>query len=58
MRAKTGTGLRGTATMKKWLAILMILALSVLGVAWWLAGKATAAKPEPGEVRLEIEDVL
>ncbi len=44
--------------MRKWLIILLILALAIVGVLWWLGQSLDAQKPEPGEVRLEIENVL
>ncbi|MEL6662747.1 MAG: hypothetical protein AAFO57_05035 [Pseudomonadota bacterium] len=44
--------------MKKFLAFLLIVLLAVGGAAFWLAGQATANKPEPGEVRIEVENVL
>lgn len=44
--------------MKKFLFFLLLLLLAVGGAAVWLAGLATSDKPEPGEVRIEVEDVL
>ncbi len=44
--------------MRKWLIILLVLAGAVLAVLWWLGSSLDADKPEPGEVRMEIENVL
>lgn len=44
--------------MRKWLIFIVVLALFILGVGIWLAGKAETSKPEAGEVRVEIESVL
>lgn len=44
--------------MRKWLIIIVVLILLVLGAGVWLAGQAENGKPAPGEVRLEIESVL
>ena len=44
--------------MRKWLIILIIILLAVGGIAFWLAGEGRSALPEPGEVRIEVEDVL
>lgn len=44
--------------MRKWLIILGVLIVGVLAVIWWLGNSANAHKPEPGEVRMEIEHVL
>ncbi len=44
--------------MRKWLIILVLLIVAVYGVLWWLGNSVNAHKPEPGEVRTEIEHVL
>lgn len=44
--------------MRKWLALIIILALALLGAAVWLAGQAEKGKPEPGEVRMEVDGVF
>lgn len=44
--------------MRKWLIFIAVLAVLILGVAFWLAGEAESGRPEPGEVRVEIENVL
>lgn len=44
--------------MRKWLIILTIIIVAVLAVIWWLGNSANAHKPEPGEVRMEIDHVL
>ncbi|KCZ54156.1 hypothetical protein HY29_15550 [Hyphomonas beringensis] len=44
--------------MRKFLILLAIVVILVLGVLWWLGGKAEKGKPAPGEVRIEVENVL
>ncbi|MEO0466033.1 MAG: hypothetical protein AAF216_05785 [Pseudomonadota bacterium] len=44
--------------MRKWLVILILLLLALGAIAFWLADKGQTAKPEPGEVRIEVEDVF
>ncbi|MEM0985530.1 MAG: hypothetical protein AAGJ32_04730 [Pseudomonadota bacterium] len=44
--------------MRKWLIFLVVIAAGIFGLAYWLAGKAEANKPEPGRVTLEIRDGL
>lgn len=44
--------------MRKWLIFILILIAGLLGAGIWLAGQAEKGKPEPGEVRLEIESAL
>lgn len=44
--------------MRKWLIILAVIATAILGVLWWLGNSMSDQKPEPGEVRTEIEHVL
>ena len=44
--------------MRKWLFLLLIVVLALVGVAFWLGMQANSGKPEPGEVRQEIENVL
>jgi len=44
--------------MRKWLIILVLLIVAVFGVLWGLGNSVNAQKPEPGEVRTEIEHVL
>ena len=44
--------------MKKFLFIVIVILLAVGGAAFWLAGQATSGKPDPGEIRLEVEDVF
>ena len=44
--------------MRKWLIILALLIVSVLGVLWWLGNSMSDQKPEAGEARMEIEHVL
>ena len=44
--------------MRKWLIILALLSVAILATLWWLGNSMNAHKPEPGEVRMEIEHVL
>lgn len=44
--------------MRKWLIILVILGVAVLGVLWWLGQSLNAHKPADGEVRMEIDHVF
>lgn len=44
--------------MRKFLILLGLLAILVLGAAWWLGGQAEKGKPEPGEIRIEVDNVL
>lgn len=48
----------GAVEMKKFLIILILLLVAIGAGAVWLAGQATKGMPEPGEVRLEIENVF
>jgi len=44
--------------MKKWLIILALLAVAILGTLWWLGQSLNEHKPDDGEVRMEIEHVF
>jgi hypothetical protein len=44
--------------MRKWLIILALIIIAIIGVLWWLGSSANAHKPDAGEVRQEIEHVL
>lgn len=44
--------------MRKWLILIAIVALAVLGVAYWLGQGVNNYAPEEGDVRIEIEDAL
>ncbi len=44
--------------MRKFLILLGVLVVLVLGAAWWLGGQAENGKPDSGEVRIEVDDVL
>lgn len=44
--------------MRKWLIIILGLILILFGISLWLASKATDGRPEPGEVRQEIQNVF
>lgn len=44
--------------MRKWLIVIALLALVILGVAFWLGQAAESAASDPQEIRIPIEDVL
>lgn len=44
--------------MRKWLIFIGVLAVLLLGIAIWLASQAENGKPEAGDIRVEIENVL
>ena len=44
--------------MRKWLIILLILVLAVLGALWWLGNSLDQQRPADGEVRMEIDHVF
>ena len=44
--------------MRRFLILLGLLAVLVIAAMVWLGGLAEKGKPEPGEVRIEVEDVL
>jgi len=44
--------------MRKWLILFLILFAAIGALAVWLARAADDGRPEPGEVRLEVDDVL
>ena len=44
--------------MRKWLIFIGVLAVLLLGIGVWLSGKAELGKPDPGEIRVEVENVL
>jgi len=44
--------------MRKWLIFIAVLLVGLVAIGVWLAGKAENGKPEAGEVRVEIENVL
>lgn len=44
--------------MRKWLILLLVLVLVGVGILAWLGTKADAGRPAPGEVRIEVENVL
>lgn len=44
--------------MRKWLVFIAVLLVGLVAIGIWLAGQAENGKPETGEVRLEIENVL
>ncbi|MGB3625064.1 MAG: hypothetical protein WA989_04530 [Henriciella sp.] len=44
--------------MRKWLILFAVLIVGVVAAFWWLGTEVDASKPEPGEVRVEIENVF
>ncbi|MEO0607836.1 MAG: hypothetical protein AAFY82_06360 [Pseudomonadota bacterium] len=44
--------------MRKWLIILIVIIVAVIGVLWWLGNSMSDQKPQEGETRMEIEHVL
>ncbi|MGC6499218.1 MAG: hypothetical protein ACON4C_03425 [Henriciella sp.] len=44
--------------MRKWLMLLVILAISAGGVLWWLGQTYDAQRPADMEMRLEIDHVF
>jgi len=44
--------------MRKFLVLLAIVAVVALAGLWWLGTQAEKAKPGPGEIRIEVEDVV
>lgn len=44
--------------MRKWLILLALLGILVLGTLMWLGGQAEKAGGPAGEQRLEIENVF
>ncbi len=44
--------------MRKFLILLGLLAVIGLAGLWWLGTKAEQGKPPPGEIRIEVENVV
>lgn len=44
--------------MRKWLIILALLVIGIVGVLWWLGQSLESQKPADVEVRTEIEHVF
>ncbi|MEO9971628.1 MAG: hypothetical protein ABJG15_17665 [Hyphomonadaceae bacterium] len=44
--------------MRKWLTLIGIIVVILGAISFWLASKAADGRPEPGEVRLQIEDAI
>lgn len=44
--------------MRKWLIILVILIVAVVGALWWLGNSLDQQRPADGEVRMEIDHVF
>ncbi len=44
--------------MRKFLILLGVLAVIGLAGLWWQGTKAEQGKPAPGEIRIEVEDVV
>ena len=44
--------------MRKWLIILTVLIVAIVGGLWWLGQSLDKQKPADGEVRVDIDHVL
>ncbi|WP_143435617.1 cell envelope integrity protein TolA [Henriciella aquimarina] len=44
--------------VRKWFIIFAILIVGVLAALWWLGSEVETSKPEPGEVRVEIDNAF
>lgn len=44
--------------MRKWLILILLIALAIFGVLWWLGNSYDAQRPDAGEVRMEIDHVF
>lgn len=44
--------------MRKFLILLGVVAVVALAGLWWLGTKAEKGKPAPGEIRIEVDDVV
>jgi len=44
--------------MRKWLIILLVLIVAIVGTLWWLGSSLDKDKPAEGEIRTEIEHVF
>jgi len=44
--------------MRKFLILLGIVAVVAVAGLWWLGTQADRGKPAPGEIRIEVEDVV
>ena len=44
--------------MRKFLILLGAVAVVVLGGLWWLGTQAEKGKPAPGEIRIEVDNVV
>ncbi len=44
--------------MRKWLIILLVLVVAIVGTLWWLGSSLDKNKPVDGEIRMEIEHVF
>jgi hypothetical protein len=44
--------------MRKFLILLGVVAVVGLAGLWWLGTKAEQGKPGPGEIRIEVQDVV
>jgi len=44
--------------MRKWLILIGIIVIILGIISFWLASKANDGRPEAGEVRIEVENIL
>ena len=44
--------------MRKFLILLGVVAVLALAGLWWLGTKADQGKPGPGEIRIEVDNVV
>lgn len=44
--------------MRKWLILILLLVGLIMGALWWLGNSYDQKRPEPGEVRMEIDHVF
>ena len=44
--------------MRKWLILIVLIAVAIFGALWWLGNSYDAQRPDPEEVRMEIDHVF
>ncbi|MCF6329909.1 MAG: hypothetical protein L3J02_08930 [Henriciella sp.] len=49
---------RKTFQMRKWLIILLVLSVAIIGTLWWLGSSLDKDRPADGEIRMEVEHVF
>lgn len=50
--------MRKVHPMRKWLIILLVLAVAAVGTLWWLGQSLEKKRPADAEVRVEIDHVF